>query len=143
MRALGVDFGLKRVGVAVSDEGGRLARPLAVVPAAPRARLMREFGGFVREYGPAEIVVGDPRRPDGGEGDLGERVRRFAGTLKEAFPGVRVVLVDERYTTFEAEERLKAGGEGNWRRRKRKLDQAAAAVILQDYLDRKGREGGR
>lgn len=133
MRILGIDYGLKRVGVAVSDAGGRLASPLAVVAASSSRHLLGEIGKLVREYSPSEIVVGEPKAPDGSPGTLSGKAAEFAGELAREF-GTRVVLWDERYTSFEAEERLRERGM-KWRKRREILDRAAAAVILQSYLD--------
>jgi len=139
MRVLALDFGLRRTGVAVSDESGLLASPVGTVPGGADGRAMREIGRFVREYRPAEMVVGDPRRLEGGGGALSGRVAEFAGELSRAF-GVPVVLRDERYTSFEAEEKLKEQGM-KWRRRRARRDKAAAAVLLQAYLDERRRAG--
>ena len=135
MRILAIDFGLKRLGVAVSDEGGQLARPLKVISVSTREALLSELGNLVREFTPAEIVVGHPRRLHGGPGTLAPVVEDFAAQLHAKF-GVRVVLWDERLTTLAAEEKLKEAG-ARRRKRREKVDQAAAAVILQDYLDTK------
>jgi len=134
MRTLGIDFGLKRIGVAVSDEGGQLAQPLKVLPAGSLHQVLDELSRVIEEYSPSAVVLGDPRMPDGTEGKLGPKVREFAEKFEARF-GLKVYLRDERYTSFEAEERLKEAGDDNWRSRKKKLDCAAAAIILQDYLD--------
>jgi len=139
MRVIGLDFGLKRIGVAVSDEGGRLAQPLRALPAGSEKQVKEGLQRVIAEYSPESVVLGDPRMPDGGEGSLSARVREFAAMIEGTF-GLKVVLRDERYTSFEAGERLKEAGNGNWRSRKGKLDQAAAAIILQDYLDSLGRK---
>jgi len=133
MRILGLDFGLKRVGVAVSDEGGRLASPLAVIPATSAKHLLAKLGKYVRRYSPAEVVVGEPLRLDGSKGELAGRAAAFAGEVAREF-GVRVVMWDERYTSFEAGEKLRERGM-KWKKRREILDRAAAAVILQSYLD--------
>ena len=139
MRIVGLDVGERRIGVAVSDPSCTLARPLAVlaatgldgnavqVAAAEIARLAHE------EDGVASIVVGLPRRLDGAPNDMTPRVEQFARQL-EARTALPVTLQDERLSSREAESRL-ALREKDWRVRKRRLDAAAAAVILQDYLD--------
>ena len=139
MRIVGLDVGERRIGVAVSDPSCTLARPLAVLPAtgldgnavqvaaAEIARLAHE------EDGVASIVVGLPRRLDGTPNDMTPRVEQFARQL-EARTALPVTLQDERLSSREAESRL-ALREKDWRVRKRRLDAAAAAVILQDYLD--------
>lgn len=137
MRVLGIDYGLRRVGVAVSDEGARLARPLKVITVSARRSLLEDLAALVREFTPGTIVVGHPRRLDGSPGTLAATVEEFAARVEQRF-GVPVILWDERLTTQAATEKLREAG---MRRRKRRamVDQAAAAVILQDYLD----EGGK
>lgn len=139
VRALGVDFGVKRIGLAVSDASGTLARPLDTID---RARLPHDRAAAAAVLArvarlddePIEvIVVGWPRRLDGSPNDQTPRVEAFAVELRRQTP-VPVVLQDERLSSREAESRL-ATREKDWRRRKAQLDAAAAAVILQDYLD--------
>jgi putative holliday junction resolvase len=138
MRVLGVDVGRRRVGLAISDPSGTLARPLTTWTvtgandavgrvAAEVTRLSQEEDGL------AAIVVGMPSRLDGSESDEGRSVAEFMAALAARVP-VPVVGGDERLTSREAESRL-AVNERDWRRRKKKLDAAAAAIILQDYLD--------
>jgi putative Holliday junction resolvase len=136
---VGLDIGEKRIGVAVSDVSGTLARPLGVlrpsglevdaldVVSTEIARLAAEEDGL------GEIVIGLPRRLDGSPTSLTPRVEQFARQLrmKTSLP---VTLQDERLSSREAESRL-AVLDKDWRSRKARLDAAAAAVILQDYLD--------
>jgi putative Holliday junction resolvase len=131
--------GERRIGVAVSDATATLARPVGVVrtsgldgdaldrTAAEIARLAHEEDGLVG------LVVGLPRRLDGSANDMTPRVEAFARTLGRR-TSLPVVLQDERLTSVEAESRL-ALREKDWRVRKARLDAAAAAIILQDYLD--------
>ncbi len=125
--------------MAVSDLTRTLARPVGVVQTsgldgdaveravAELARLAAEEDGL------ASLVVGLPRRLDGSPSDMTPRVQAFAAALgvRMALP---VILQDERLTSREAESRL-ALREKDWRARKKRLDAAAAAIILQDYLD--------
>lgn len=143
MRALGIDYGLRRIGLALSDASGTLASPLTVL-ARPRSE--RETLKLVRAEvtrlaaesdGLAAVVVGWPRRLDGTPNDQTPIVEAFAQALRAAVP-VPVVLQDERLTSHEADERL-AFGERDWKKRKQKLDAAAAAIVLQDYLDARPR----
>lgn len=138
MRALGIDYGARRLGLALSDASGTLATPWRVVERPPSepataqlvcaeiARLAAEDDGL------AAVVVGWPRRLDGSPNEQTPKVEAFARALARA--GVPVVLQDERLSSVEAESRL-AVRERDWRVRKRTLDAAAAAVVLQDYLD--------
>jgi putative Holliday junction resolvase len=138
-RVAGLDVGNRRIGVAVSDVTGTLARPLGVLQTsglegdaidravAELARLAAEEDGL------ASLVVGLPRRLDGSPNDMTPRVLAFAAALGARI-GVPVILQDERLTSREAESRL-ALREKDWRARKKQIDAAAAAIILQDYLD--------
>lgn len=141
MRVLGIDVGRRRVGLAISDPSGTLARPLTTLTvtsaadavdrvAAEATRLSSEEDGLVA------IVVGVPARLDGSPTDETRAVAAFMIALT-ARVSVPVVGGDERLTSREAENRL-AAWEPDWRRRKKKLDAAAAAIILQDYLDQRG-----
>lgn len=139
MRVVGLDVGERRIGVAISDATCTLARPVGVLSAAAiddRA-LETTAGEIVRlaseEDGVHTIVVGRPRRLDGSPTSITSRVERFAARLGSRV-GLPVILQDERLTSHEADRRL-AEREKDWRVRKTRLDAAAAAIILQDYLD--------
>ena len=139
MRALGIDYGLRRIGLALSDRSGTLASPFAVLqrPASGKETLRIVSAEVARlaaeDDGLEAVVVGWPRRLDGTPNDQTPLVEAFARALGAAVT-MPVVLQDERLTSHEADERL-AVGERDWRKRKRKLDAAAAAIVLQDYLD--------
>jgi putative Holliday junction resolvase len=138
MRIVGLDFGLKRIGVAVSDPTGTLATPLTAIQADPRDAIDR-VAALIAELSrddpaPAAIVVGLPLRLDGTPHEMTDRVRAFAAALG-ARTGLPVEFQDERLSSHEAEGRL-AAHHRTWQRRKPLLDAASAAVILQDYLDR-------
>jgi len=139
VRIVGLDLGERRIGVAISDATCTLARPVGVL-ARPRAdadalRIVADEIARLRaeDDGVASVVLGLPRRLDGTPNDMTPRVQAFAEQLHAA-SGLPVVLQDERLSSREAESRL-AVREKDWRARKQKLDAAAAAVILQDYLD--------
>ena len=139
MRTVGLDIGERRIGVAVSDATGTLARPLGVLRSASLDGdaldvVVREIARLAgEEDGVGAIVVGLPRRLDGTPTEMTPRVEQFARALgaKTSLP---VALQDERLSSREAESRL-ALRDKDWRSRKAKLDAAAAAIILQDYLD--------
>ena len=143
MRALGIDYGRRRIGLALSDASGTLASPWEVLarPAGERetVRLVADRAARLAadDDGLAAIVVGWPRRLDGSPNDQTPVVEAFARAL-ERVVAVPVVLQDERLSSHEADLRL-AVGERDWRKRKQTLDAAAAAVILQDYLDARPR----
>ena len=132
-------MGERRIGVAISDATRTLARPVDVLAigrldAAAVARAADEIARFASEDdGVAALVVGLPRRLDGRPTTMTESVRTFATALG-ARTGLPVSFQDERLTSVEAESRL-AERDKDWRSRKKKIDAAAAAIILQDYLD--------
>jgi putative Holliday junction resolvase len=139
-RVLGVDVGDRRVGLAISDVSRTLARPLSTLKVTDAAdavdRVVKTINALIMdEDGLDTIVVGLPARLDGSGTSLTVRVQAFIGALR-ARTAVRIVTEDERLTSREAESRL-ALNERDWRKRKEKLDAAAAAIILQDYLDRR------
>ena len=141
MRVLAVDFGLRRVGLAISDPTATLARPLRTIDTKDRnpVELVAEVIAMLvrEEEGLSLVVVGLPRRLDGTPHDLTARVHTFAEALRSRI-ALPIVLRDERLTSHEAETRL-AERYRDWRTRKSRLDAAAAAVILQEYLDDRSR----
>ena len=132
-RVLALDPGSRRVGVAVSDPTGTIAQPLMSVPAEPAATLVARLSALAREREAERLVVGLPRRMDGGAGPEAKAARALADELRRA-TGLPVALVDERLTSVAAERALLAGGASRARRRQLS-DQVAAALILQSYLD--------
>ena len=148
MRVLGVDFGRRRIGLALSDASATLARPWQTVaarplPARPRWRSARPGRGGQRRRTRATASTPSssacPRRLGGEDND---QTRAGAGVCRGAagtLTGLPVALQDERLSSRAAEQAL-AVHERDWRKRKAKLDAAAAAVILQDYLDQRARE---
>jgi len=140
-RFLGVDLGRRRIGLALSDAGAVLATPWRTIDAAATAaasarRLADEWAAAADEDVLRElvgVVVGLPRRLSGEETEQTADAREFARVLAER-TGLAVHLQDERLTSHEAEARL-AVRDRDWRSRKARLDAAAAAIILQDYLD--------
>jgi len=125
--------------VAVSDLTGTLARPVGVLQTSglERDAVDRAVTELARlaaeEDGIASLVVGLPRRLDGSPNDMTPRVQAFAAALRTRI-SVPIILQDERLTSREAESRL-ALRVKDWRARKKQIDAAAAAIILQDYLD--------
>ena len=139
MRILGVDDGRRRIGLAVSDPTGTLARPVETVaghddPAAAAREVAEALARLEAGDEPVgAIVVGLPLRLDGTPNDQTGHARALAAELRR-LTGRDVVLQDERLTSREAESRL-ALRERDWRVRKKRLDAVAAAVMLQEYLD--------
>jgi putative holliday junction resolvase len=132
-RILGIDFGTKRVGSAVSDPRGQIATPLEVYQRRDPVQDARHFQQLVREHEVERIVVGLPVHLGGGEGTSATLARAYGDWLGQA-TGLPVVYYDERYTTSDAEESLIAAG---LKRSKRKdlRDMLAARILLQNYLD--------
>ena len=138
MRVLGVDVGSRRIGMAISDPSRTLARPLLTLTVGPGdavRKVVQEIGRLAAEDdGVAEVVVGLPRGLDGGRTGQTAHVEAFIDALRTQ-TSLPIQAVDERLTSREAESRL-ALREKDWKKRKQKLDAAAATIILQDYLDR-------
>jgi putative Holliday junction resolvase len=130
MRSLGLDIGSRRVGVAVSDPLGMSAHPLEILQDLDAGGLRRYLEGKARE-GVGLVVVGLPLNSRGGEGRQAAITREYARDL-EGIEGLEIVFWDERFSTIEAEKRLREAGRSL---RGRKVDAEAAAVILQSYLE--------
>lgn len=133
MRILAIDHGEKRMGVAISDELGIIAQPVGFLEAEPFDGLLEKLRDSVRQREVALILVGLPRNMDGSFGPAALKVQEFVAVLKGAF-AIPVQTWDERLTTVEASRRLTQGGT-RAKQQKGKVDAAAAAVLLQSYLD--------
>jgi putative holliday junction resolvase len=140
MRALGIDVGRRRVGLAVSDPTRTLARPLETVVVRGAREAVELVGRAIdrlaaEDDGLDTIVVGMPSRLDGSPTTETPYVASFIAALRKR-TAIPIVTEGEQLTSHEAESRL-AVAERDWRKRKAQLDAAAAAIILQDYLDRR------
>lgn len=138
---LGIDVGDRRVGLAISDATQTLARPLTTLTVSGHRDAVAQVAAEIErlaaeEDGLASIVAGLPVGLDGSPGEQTARVVAFLDLLA-ARTTLPIARVDERLTSREAESRL-AVRERDWRKRKERLDAAAAAIILQEYLDRSG-----
>ena len=139
MRVLGIDYGARRIGLALSDATATLASPWRLLLRPPSdAETLRVIAAEIATLAAADdgleaVVVGWPRRLDGSPTHQTATVETFARAL-EARVAVPVVLQDERLSSHEAEARL-AEREPDWRKRKQQIDAVAASIILQDYLD--------
>lgn len=137
MIVIGIDFGEARIGVAASDALGMLAHPVETVSAQPRAAALSRIVEIVRKRRAECIVIGLPIREDGMEGTAVAKVRRFAASLAAQLPaGFRIEYQDEYRSTMSAAEQLREAGRRTHRHRP-VIDQAAAVVILQEWLDGK------
>jgi putative Holliday junction resolvase len=132
-RILGLDYGTRRVGAALSDPGRTMAFPVEVYGLRTPVLDARHYSELVQENEVERIVVGLPLHTSGREGNLASRVRTFGDWLAGA-TGRPVLYFDERYTTVEAEQRLLDAGLTR-QRRKALRDQLAAQIMLQSYLD--------
>jgi len=131
---LAFDYGERFLGVAVGESGVRVAHPLATIDTRIAAARFHAIATLVDEWRPAQLVVGLPLGLEGDRHDLTRRAERFARQLEARFR-LPVTLVDERLSSVEAEDRLRAAGRGG-RRGKRLVHPVAAQVILQDFFDR-------
>lgn len=130
-RILGVDFGRARIGIAVSDELGLLAHPVETIPA--RENIAKRIDEIVREKNVERVVIGLPRHMNGSMGEAAGEVLAFAEKLRKLLP-CEVVVWDERLTTIAANRALREGGQKT-RNSRSFVDQVAAQMILQGYLD--------
>ncbi|HWM24358.1 MAG TPA: Holliday junction resolvase RuvX [Chthoniobacterales bacterium] len=130
-RILGVDFGRARIGIAVSDELGLLAHPVETIPA--RENAARRVDEIAREKNVERVVIGLPRHMNGSMGEAAGEVLAFAEKLRKLLP-CEVVVWDERLTTIAANRALREGGQKT-RTSRSFVDQVAAQMILQGYLD--------
>jgi putative holliday junction resolvase len=136
MRHLALDLGDRRIGVAVSDSLGIVARPISVFERSSRKNDWQTIGGLITNYQAEILVVGLPLNMDGTEGPQAAWVRDYTAELAENI-ALDIILWDERLTTEEAKDILRAQGKTpskNW------IDAVAAAVILQSYLDAQARK---
>ena len=133
MRILALDYGTRRIGVAVSDETKTIAQPLEYIPAEPFADFLARLKQLLVEKEIDLILVGLPRNMDGSYGLAAEKVQTFVAALKDAVV-VPIKTWDERLTSAQANRVLIQGGVRR-AKRKEKVDQTAAAILLQSYLD--------
>lgn len=138
-RVLAIDPGSVRVGIAVSDPTGTIAQPAGFEPARPERTLVDRLLARIASVGAREVVVGLPRRLDGGIGPEAEAARELGRQLRER-SGLPVIMVDERLTSVAAERALIAMGTRRRQRRERS-DEVAASLILRTHLDRKRNRG--
>jgi putative holliday junction resolvase len=133
-RVLGVDVGTVRVGVALSDPTGVIASPLETLRRAKDGSDLDRLAALVVEHEVAEVIVGDPRHLSGASGTSAQDARAYSEALAGRITDVPVHLIDERLSTVTAAGHLREGGIDS-RKQRSVIDQAAAVVILQQYLD--------
>jgi len=139
-RVLAVDVGTRRLGVAVSDPTGTVASPLATVPRRTPAEDAKALAALAGEQDATTVVVGLPVTLAGREGPAAKAVRAWLDELAALLPELDLQLADERLSTVAAERALVGGGVRR-RARREVVDQVAASVFLQTWLDARRREG--
>jgi putative holliday junction resolvase len=132
-RVLALDYGRRRIGLAISDELGITARPLAVLARTNRRNDLRRLREVARQHNVRLIIVGHPLHLDGSVSEMAGECARFAARVQKEL-GIEVVLADERLTSRTAGEML-ATGQPAQRRRRGPVDDVAAAIMLRDYLE--------
>jgi putative holliday junction resolvase len=133
-RILALDVGDRRIGVAISDELGLTAQPVLTVERRNPRHDVRFLVRLMRRYGCSQVIVGNPLYMSGDVSPQARKAQAFAQTL-EAEGGVQVILWDERLTTTEAHRHLDAAGHQPGGKRRAVIDQVAAVLILQSFLD--------
>lgn len=135
MKIMGLDFGKARIGIALSDIMGFLASPYSTLTRTTEKEDFEYLDKIIKEFKVETVVIGYPFEMSGSKGETCKLVEEFAEKLKN-FSGVKIVFVDERLSSVEAEEQLKLTIK-DWKQRKKLLDQVSASIILQTYLDSK------
>lgn len=133
MRILAIDHGTKRMGIALSDDMGMMAHPLEFIPAEPFKEFLARLKEIIHERQVELILVGMPRNMDGSYGPAALKVREFVAVLNET-TAVPIKTWDERLTSAQA-NRFLIQADVRREKRKEKVDGAAAALLLQSYLD--------
>lgn len=134
-RILAIDYGRKRIGLALSDELGLTAQPLVTLLRTNRRNDLRRLRDICRKHSVARILVGHPLHMTGEASPMADEAALFAARLQKDL-GIEVELVDERLTTWEAAQTM-AEVKSSSRRKRASLDDVAAAVLLRDYLEHK------
>lgn len=133
MKAMGIDFGMARIGIALSDDTKFLASPFETYKRKGDALDIVHLQEIITSKKVDEIVCGLPMNMAGEEQEIAQKTREFMSLLQQSYD-IKVTFVDERLSSLMAEEMLKET-ERDWKKRKEKLDAVAASIILQDYLD--------
>jgi len=133
MRILAIDYGSARIGLALSDPTGTLARPLPFLPAKADGKLAPEIARLAEKEQAGLILLGLPRHMNGSLGEAAEKVQAFAAVLRKATT-IRIQLIDERLSTVQASRQLQEAGKDS-RMQRGRIDSEAASVLLQGYLD--------
>ncbi|MBX7094409.1 MAG: Holliday junction resolvase RuvX [Flavobacteriales bacterium] len=133
--ALGIDYGSKRVGLAITDSLGMIASPLKVIHSSEITDWLKKN---IPQLKIKTLVVGEPKRLNGTETDASKMINEFCVHLKRTFPELELVRVDERFTSSMAAQAMALGGASKKKKEdKSTLDAVSAAIILQSWLDAK------
>ncbi len=135
---LGIDYGRKRIGVAISDVGQGIASPLSTVDASGNTPAVASIKSLAEKHGAGEIVVGLPRSMNGSLGPMARETMKFVEELRTSVD-VPVQTWDERLTTAQAEREM-ISADMTRAKRRQKLDKVAAQIMLQSYLDSRSRK---
>lgn len=135
-RVIGLDIGTKRIGIALSDPLLITAQPFTTIDRKPEKDAIDKIANIIKEYSVEKIVAGLPLMMNGDFGPQAQDCEEFAKKIEQK-TNINVIFVDERLTSFEAEEILKAQ-KVKYTKDKGKVDMIAASIILQEYLDTKG-----
>ena len=135
-KIMGLDIGTVRIGVSISDSEKRLAFPLCTIHLRETPNPVARILELMAEHHACALVAGLPLKLDGGEGPAVRRTRRFLSMIHSAAPDIPIEEFDERLTSMEA-ERVMASMETSAKKKKELVDNIAAAIILQTYLDSK------
>lgn len=138
-RVLGIDYGRRRIGLAIASSELGIARPLTTLKVSDTADAVRQIAAAVREEGVNALVMGLPLHMSGEESDMAREVRQFATRIEQA-TGLSVALSEERWSSLEAERSLRGSGLRG-AERKARIDAMAAQLVLQTHLDRQRRAG--
>jgi putative holliday junction resolvase len=133
MKILALDYGTKRIGVALSDSTHTLASPHPYIPTEAFAKIKAALEAIIKREDVSLILIGMPRNMDGSYGPSSEMVKTFVEKLKPTLT-VPIQYIDERLTTVQASRQLHDAGR-NTRQQRERIDSAAATVLLQSYLD--------
>ena len=127
MKVVAIDYGAKRIGIAVGDTELKIAVPSHIVK--NREGALEEIADLIKTKGAKRVIVGLPLTPSGKEGQRAKEVRRFVEDLKDKLKDIEIILWDERYTTQEAISRV-----GTKASKKEHVDHISAQIILEEYL---------
>jgi putative Holliday junction resolvase len=137
-RILAIDYGRKRIGLALSDDLGLTAQPAGTLVRTNRQEDVRRLRSICREHGVKHIIVGHPVHMSGEASEMADEAARFSVRVKKEL-GIETELYDERLTSWEARQTI-SGEKPSSRKKRGSLDDVAAAILLRDYLERKHSE---